>query len=109
MFRKILLIFLFCGPIVLSVVLEYRATAGTSICPSPRGLCVPVEPPDCKLPTCEVERPLLHRSYDRTWRQHLIGNVIRCPQPMCFVDVKMDKLQTVAMVSTLDIMRAMGR
>ena len=109
MFRKILLIFLFCGLTVLSVALEYRASAGTSTCPSPRGLCVPVEPPDCKLPTCEAVRPLLHRSCDRAWREHLIGDVIRCPQRLCFVDVKMDKLQTVARVSTLDIMRAMGR
>ena len=110
MFRKIFLIFLFCGLTVLSVVLEYGATAGTSTCSGfPRGLCVPVEPPDCKLPTCEVERPLLRSSCERAWQEHFIGNVLRCPQPMCFVDVKMDKLQTVAMVSTLDIMRAMGR
>jgi len=74
MFRKIFLIFLFCGLTVLSVVLEYRATAATSTCPGfPRGLCVPVEPPDCKPSTCEVERPLLHRSCDRAWREHLIG------------------------------------
>ena len=53
MFRKILLIFLFCGLTVLSVVLEYRATAGTSTCPSPRGPCVPVEPPACEIPDCE--------------------------------------------------------
>ena len=53
MFRKILLIFLFCGLTVLSVVLEYRATAGTSICPSPRGPCVPVEPPACETSNCE--------------------------------------------------------
>ena len=108
MFRKILLIFLFCGLTVLSVVLEYRATAGTSTCPSPRGLCVPMEPPDCKLPTCEVVRPLLHRSYDRAWREHLIGDAIRCPQRLCFV-FEDDKLNTVARVSTLDIMRAIGR
>ena len=53
MFRKILLIFLFCGLTVLSVVLEYRATAGSSTCSSPRGLCVPVEPPVCEISDCE--------------------------------------------------------
>ena len=108
MFRKILLIFLFCGLTVLSLVLEYRATAGTSTCPSPWDLCVPVELPDCKPSTCEVERPLLHRSCKHTWREHLIGDAIRCPQRLCFV-FEDDKLNTVAMVSTLDIMRAIGR
>ena len=53
MFRKIFLIFLFCGLTVLSVVLEYRASAGISTCPSPRGPCVPVEPPACETPDCE--------------------------------------------------------
>ena len=108
MFRTLILIFLFCGLTVLSLVLEYRATAGTYTCPSPRGPCVPVEPPDCKPSTCEVERPLLHRSCDRAWREHLIGDVIRCPQRLCFV-FEDDKLNTVARVSTLDIMRAIGR
>ena len=103
MFHKILLIFLFCGVTVLSVVLEYGATAGPYTCPSPRGPCVPVKPPDC-----DVARPLLHRSCKHTWRKHLIGDTIRCPQPICFV-FEGDKLNTVAMVSTLDIMRAIGR
>ena len=53
MFRKIFLIFLFCGLTVLSVASEYRATAGTYTCPSPRGPCVPMEPPACETSNCE--------------------------------------------------------
>ena len=53
MFRTLILIFLFCGLMVLSVVLEYRATAGSYTCPSPRGLCVPVDPPACEISDCE--------------------------------------------------------
>ena len=53
MFRKIFLIFLFCVLTILSVVLEYRATAGTFICPSPRGPRVPMEPPACEISDCE--------------------------------------------------------
>ena len=53
MFRTLILIFLFCGLMVLSVVLEYRATAETYRCPSPRGLCVPVDPPACEISDCE--------------------------------------------------------
>ena len=45
--RKILLILFLCGLVALSVVLEYRARAETSTC-SPRGLCIPVQPPDCE-------------------------------------------------------------
>lgn len=108
MFRKILLIFLFCGLIALSVILEYRASAETYVCPSPRGPCIIVKPPDCVIPDCEVSRPLL-RWCEHQWREPLIGNAIRCPQRLCFVDVKMDRLQTVARVSTLNIMRAIGR
>ena len=53
MFRKILLIFLCCGLTVLSVVLEYRATAETSTCPPRRELCVPdVNPPNFEKPEC---------------------------------------------------------
>ena len=108
MFRKILLIFLCCGLTVLSVVLEYRASAKTYQC-SPRGLCVPVKPPDCVRPDCGVLRPLLRVLCKHRWRQHLIADAIRCPQSLCVVDVPFDKLNTVAMVSTLDILRAMGR
>ena len=109
MFRTLILIFLFCGLTVLSVVLEYRATAETSTCPGFPRVCVPdVQPPDCKPPTCEVKRPLLHRSCEHTWRKHLIGDTIRCPQSLCFV-FEDDNLHTVARVSTLDIMRAIGR
>jgi len=79
MFRKILLIFLFCGLTVLSVVLEYRATAETSTC-SPRGLCIRVKPPDCVKPDCDVTRPLLRLSCAHRWQQPLIGDTIRSPQ-----------------------------
>ena len=79
MFRKILLIFLFCGLTILSLVLEYRATAGTSTCSSPRGLCIPVKPPDCVLPDCDVARPLLRRCEHR-WQQPLIGDTIENSQ-----------------------------
>ena len=85
MFRKILLIFLFCGLMILSVALEYRATAGASTCPSPRGPCVPMEPPACERPDCEVVRPLLCVSCEHAWREHLIGETIRSPQSLCFV------------------------
>ena len=104
---KILLILFLCGLVVLSVVLEYRASAETPTC-SPRGLCLRVQPPDCVKPDCEVLRPLLHRSCEHRWQQPLIGDTIRCPQSLFFV-FDDDKLSTVAMVSTLDILRAMGR
>lgn len=108
MFRTLILIFLFCGLTVLSVVLEYGATAETSTCPPRRGLCVPdVNPPNCVRPDCEVERPLLRRCEHR-WRVPLITDAIRCPQRLCFV-FEYDKLETVARVSTLDILRAIGR
>ena len=80
MFRKILLIFLFCGLTVLSVVLEYRASAGPFTCSSPRGLCVPVKPPDCVLPDCDVVRPLLHASCKHTGQPSLIADTIQNPQ-----------------------------
>ena len=108
MFRTLILIFLFCGLMVLSVVLEYRATAGTSTCPLPRGPCVPVKPPDCKPSTCEVARPLLHGSCAQAWREPLIGDIIRSPHRLCFV-FEDDKLSTVARVSTRDILRAIDR
>ena len=80
MFRKILLIFLFCGLMILSVALEYRATAGASTCPSPRGLCVPVEPPACERPDCEVVRPLLHASCKHKGQPLLIVDTIQNSQ-----------------------------
>ena len=108
MFRTLILIFLFCGLTVLCVVLEYGATAETSTCLKFPRVCVPdVQPPDCKLPTCEVDRPLLRRCEHR-WRVPLIADTIRCPQRLCFV-FEDDKLNTVARVSTLDILRAIGR
>ena len=105
--RKILLILFLCGLVALSVVLEYRARAETSTC-SPRGLCIPIKPPDCVKPDGDVTRPLVHRSCEHAWRDYLIGDAIRCPQRLCFVCEK-DKLSTVARVFTLDIGRAMGR
>ena len=106
--KGFLLILFLCGLVGVSVVLEYRASAETYQC-SPRGLCVPeVKPPDCVRPDCEVERPLLRSSCAPAWRKTLIERVIRCPQRLCFV-FESDKLDTVARVSTLDILRAIGR
>lgn len=109
MLRSLFLIFFFCGLTVLSVVLEYRASAEAYVCPShPREICVPVKPADCgSPPDCSVLPPL-RRSCERAWQEHLIGDTVRSPQSLCFVSED-DKLNTVAMVSTLDIMRAMGR
>ena len=93
----------------MSVVLEYRARAEAYTCP-PGRVCVPdVKPPDCEIPDCEVEHPVLRRSCERTWQKHFIEDVIRCPQCLCFVDVKFDKRNAVAMVSTINIRRAIGR
>ena len=103
MLRILFLIFFLCGFTVLSVFLEYRASAEVSHeCPSDR-VCVPKPRPRA----CEVLPPS-RRSCERAWQEHIIGNAIRSPQPMCFVFSR-DKLQTVARVLTLDIMRAIGR
>ena len=51
MLRNILLILFLCGLTVFSVILAYRARAEPSPC-SPRGRCVPVQPPDCVGPDC---------------------------------------------------------
>lgn len=73
-----------------------------------RGVCVPdVLPPDSVLPDCEMARPLLRRC-EHAWRDPFIGDAIRCPKSLFFV-FEDDKLSTVAMVSTLDIMRAISR
>lgn len=108
-----LLIFLLCGLIGVSVFLAYRARAETYTCPSPRAFpCVPeVLPPDSVRPDCEVERPSLRRCEHR-WRKPLIADAVRCSQSLCFSDVqhdKLDKLQRVARLSTLDILRVIGR
>lgn len=111
MFRTFLLILFLCGLTVLSVVLEYRASAAGSECGfPPRAICVPdVKPPDCVIPDCEVLRPLLRVSCERAWREPLMKTRVRSPQRFpCFV-FEDDKLQTVARVSTLDIMRAIGQ
>lgn len=109
MFRPLFLIFFLCGLIVLSVCLAYRASAEADRCSVPIGVCLPeVKLPVCERPDCEVERPLLRSSCAPAWRKPLIADAIRCPQRLCFV-FEDDKLQTVARVSTLDILRAMGR
>ena len=107
MLRILFLIFFLCGLTIVLISLGYRASAETSTC-SPRGLCVPVKPPDCVKPDCDVTRPLLRVSCAHAWRERLIGDVIRSPQSL-YVVFERDKLNTVAMVSTLDILRAMGR
>lgn len=110
MFRTFLLMLFLCGLTLFSVVLEYRASAVGSVCEQPRDLCIPVKPPMCVIPDCEVSCPLLRRSCAQAWREHFIENpVIRSPQSLCFVDVPFDQLQTVARVSTHNILRAMGR
>ena len=109
---KILILFL-CGLVAFSVFLEYRGSAATSECPDPPlRLCLPVTPPPCErpevLPDCSVVRPLVRGKGEHRWRKHLIGETIRCPQGLCFV-YEDDKLNTVARVSTRDILRAIGR
>ena len=81
-------------------------SAATSECPVSPPLR-PCERPDV-LPDCSVVRPLLRVSFAHAWRERLIGDVIRSPEILCFV-FEEDKLSSVAMVSTLDIMRAIGR
>ncbi|MYA71881.1 hypothetical protein F4009_22200 [Candidatus Poribacteria bacterium] len=122
MFRSFLLILFLCGLTAVSVVLEYKASAETFACP-PTRVCLPkapppcetlpcvpdVKPPDCEPLNCDVSRPLLRRACAHAWRKHLRETVRRSPPPLCFVDVKFDKLQTVARVSTANIMRAMSQ
>jgi len=109
MSRSLFLIFLLCGLVAVSVVFAYRARAATQPC-SPRTPCIPnVKPPDCVKPDGDVARPLLHQLCEHQWRERIIGAAIRCPQSLCSVDVIREKLQTVQRVSTLDIMRAIGR
>lgn len=101
MFRTFLLIFSLCGLITFSVVLAYKASAETFECPPVRVClpeapppcetlpCVPdVKPPDCEPLDCDASRPFLRRSCARAWREHLISDAMRNPQPICFVDVK---------------------
>ncbi|RKU09497.1 hypothetical protein C6503_21305 [Candidatus Poribacteria bacterium] len=75
MFRSFLLILFLCGLTVVSVVLEYKASAETFACP-PTRVCLPkapppcetlpcvldVKPPDCEPLDCDVSRPLLRRA-----------------------------------------------
>lgn len=121
MFRTVLLLLFFCGLTVLSVVLEYKASAATYEC-QPLRVCMPaaplpcntlpcvpdVTPPDCPRPDCDVERPLLRRSCAHAWRAPLMKTGVRHPQLPCFI-FREDKLNAVARVSTLDILRAIGR
>lgn len=109
MLRKILLIFLCCGLTVASVVVEYHASAAGAVCEQPRAICVPdVKPPVCEKPDCQVMRPLLRVSCAPAWWEHFRETVRRSPQLPCFV-FETDQLQTVARVSTHNIMRAMSR
>jgi len=122
MFRTFLLILFLSGLTAVLVVLEYKASAETFACP-PTRVCLPkapppceplrcvpdVKPPDCEPLDCDVSRPLLRRACAYAWREHLRETVRRSPPPLCFVDVKFDKLQTVARGSTADILRAMSR
>ena len=95
MFRTFLLMLFLCGLTVLSVVLENRARAETSICPSPPRprVCLP----EVKIPDCEV------LPVPRTCE------VMKRPQPLSLEDVPKETLNTVSRVSTLDIIRAMSR
>lgn len=110
MLRILFLILFLCGLTIVSVSLEYRASAAGAACEFPlRAICVPdVKPPDCEIPDCEVLPPV-RRSCEHASRAYLMKTGVRSPQLMCFVDVKMDPLNTVSRVSTLDIMRAMSR
>ena len=92
--RKILLMLLLCGLTAVSVVLEYRARAETYACQPPR-VCVP----DVKIPNCEVAAPL-------PWS---CGFPMKRPQKLSFEAVAIEKLNTLAQVSTLDILRAIRR
>jgi len=91
MFRTFLLMLFLCGLTILSGCSEYRARTETALCSSPPlpRVCLP----EVKIPDCEVApRP-------RTCEP------MRSPQPLSVED----KLQSVARVSTADIMRAMSR
>jgi len=95
MFRIFLLILFLCGLTVLSGCLADRARAETSLCPSPPRprVCVP----EVKIPDCEVAP--LPRACEPLKRR----------QKLSLEAVAMNKLNTVSRVSTLDMMRAIGR
>jgi len=103
MLRFLFVIFFLCVLVVVSVMFAYRARAAMSEC-APRTPCIR----DVKPPDCEVAHPLLARDTP-AWRERMIANVIRCPQPLCIVEMKCEPLQQVTRVSTLDILRAVGR
>ena len=95
MFRIFLLMLFLCGVTLLSGCLADRARAETSLCPSPPlpRVCVP----DVKTPDCEVApRPRACEPLKR-------------PQKLSLEAVAMNKLNTVSRVSTMDMMRAIGR
>lgn len=122
MFRTFLLIFSFCGLTAFSIVLEYKASADPYDC-QPLRVCVPeapppcepmacvfpdVQPPACELPICKVERPLVRRWCAHSLQLPLRDTARSRPQLPCFL-FREDKLNTVARVSTADIMRAISR
>ena len=97
MFRTFLLILFLSGLTIVSVVLSYKASAETFACP-PVHMCLPkapppceplpcvpdVKPPDCEPLDCDVSRPLLRRTCAHAWREHLISDAMRNPQPDLF-------------------------
>ena len=124
MFRTFLLIFSLCGLTALSVMLSYRASAEAYECqPQPVGLpeaplpyemilCLPsVQPPACEMPECQAVPHPLHRQSRkclRLWHE-VSETVFASPQVFpCFFST-MNKLDAVAMASTLDVMRALSR
>lgn len=109
MFRTFLLILFLSGLTAFSVVLEYKKTsAAPSDCPPVR-VCVPaVLPPACPRADCEVERPSLRRWCAPSLRVHLRETVRSRPQLPCLL-FREDPLQSVARVSTADILRAISR
>ena len=124
MFRTSLLIFSLCGLTALSVVLSYSASAEMYGCqpqrvclpeaPLPCGtiLCLPsVQPPACEMPECQaVPHPLNQQSRKclRLWHR-VSETVFASPQVFPCLFSTMNKLDAVAMVSTLDVMRALSR
>lgn len=123
MFRKILLILFISGLTVLSVLLEYRASADMSECQPPR-VCLPeaprlcetlrclpeVTPPACEMPVCEAAPHPLHRQSQKCLRLwHEVSKTVSArPHFLCFLFPE-DKLNTVARVSTADSLRALSR
>ena len=123
MFRTFLLILFLCGLTALSVLLEYRASAETYACepqrvclseaPPPCEMmpCLPsMQPPACEMPVCEAAPHPLHRQSQQCLRlwHGVSETVFARPHFPCFL-FREYPLQSVARVSTADIMRALSR